>query len=263
MHRATRPLATLCLILSVAGPARAWGPQGHRVITRAAMSRLTPAASKAIHDLLLEGDNLVDLSDWADHDGHDAVPGSAPWHYVNVPLSASKYEDRYCGPKGCVVSQIKHFRKVLADRNAPKRERQRALLFLVHFVEDVHQPMHVGDNRDQGGNLTQIQFLDEGTNLHRLWDSGLIHRIGGNDRAWTDRVERRITADSVKAWSKGTVEDWATESLLAARKAYLDGSIKPGAKLGQDYQDMALPIARQRLAQSATRLAMVLNEVFP
>ena len=137
--------ASLCCLPT----AQAWGPRAHRVATRVAEARLTPEARTAIRDLLHEGDTLVDVCDWADHDGHDDVPGSA-WHYVNVPLDALHYDARFCSGGNCVVAKIKHFRRVLADRQAPKRERTRALLFLVHLVEDVHQPLHVGDNRDRG-----------------------------------------------------------------------------------------------------------------
>ena len=102
---------------------------------------------------------MVDIANWADGEGHEAVPGSAPWHYVNVPITATRYDARFCSGGDCVVERIKHFRSVLADRRAPLRDRQRALLFLVHLVADVHQPLHVGDHHDKGGNLTQVQFL--------------------------------------------------------------------------------------------------------
>jgi hypothetical protein len=232
-----------------------------------AEARLTPAARAAIRDLLHEGDTLVDVSTWADEEGHEAVPGSAPWHYVNVPLGATRYDARYCAGGDCVVARIRHFRSVLADRSTPRRDRQRALLFLVHLVEDVHQPLHVGDNRDHGGNLTQIQFLGEGTNLHRLWDSGLINAIDRNERAWVERITPLLTAENIRSWSQGSIEDWATESLLDARKAYYfpAGERQPilsGTRLGDDYLTFAQPILERRLAQAGVRLANELNALY-
>jgi len=267
MNRMVGRLVVVLTALSVAPTAAAWGPQGHRVIARVATKRLTPAAQAGVRALLHEGDTLMDVANWADHEGHDAVPGSAPWHYVNVPISAARYEGRDCKRGECVVEKIKHFRKVLADRTAPNRERQRALLFLVHFVADVHQPLHVGDNADRGGNLTQVQFFGRGTNLHRLWDSDLIHHIGGDDRAWVEQVERRITPEAVDAWSRGTVEGWADDSLRAAKLAYGGPNrsttpMESGASLGEEYAKMATPIIREQMARAGVRLANELNAIF-
>jgi nuclease S1 len=184
-----------------------------------------------------------------------------------VPISAPRYDGQYCGRSGCVVEKIKHYREVLANRSLPRRERQHALLFLIHFVGDLHQPLHVGDNGDRGGNLTQIQFLDSGTNLHRLWDSDLIRHLGGNDRVWVERVNRTITPETVKTWSRGAVEDWADESLRAAKRAYSgpEGSpatLTSGARLGEDYVRMAKPIVQEQMGRAGVRLANELNAIF-
>ena len=228
------------LALIPASTAFAWGPQGHRVIAKVAEHRLTPAAKRAIRELLEPGDSMPDLADWADRDGHEKVPGSAKWHFINVPIHDAKFDPRLIRDEQNVVVKIKQYRKILADRSKPRLDRQRAFLFLVHFVEDVHQPMHVGDNNDRGGNDTQIQFFNEGTNLHKLWDSDLIHRIGGNDEAWMARVEREITPETAKEWSKGSVDDWAEETFQAAKLAYkpLDDAPKAiprGFKLDDAY----------------------------
>ena len=265
--RTTGLALAACLIGGQA--ALAWGPHGHEIITKMAEGRLTPEAKAAVRDLLNEGDTLVSVCNWADHEGHDAVPASAPWHYVNVPLSADRYEARFCPEKGCVVSRIKHYRKLLADTKQPRKERARALLFLVHFVEDVHQPLHVGDNRDNGGNLTQVRFLNQarGTNLHHVWDSSLVDHAGRDRAAWVERVEALATPEKVEEWSKGDVEDWATESLQAAKVAYRDpkggdGPMAGGTALGEDYVEQCMPIVRLRLSQAGVRLANELNAIF-
>jgi hypothetical protein len=248
-------------------PAFGWGPHGHRIATRVAEARLSPAAKAAVRELLHEGDTLLTVCNWADHDGHDAVPGSARWHYVNVPLDATRYADRFCRGGDCVVAKIDKFRQVLADRRAPRAERARALLFFVHFVEDVHQPLHVGDNRDHGGNDTQVQFLRESTNLHRLWDSTLIDDASRDEREWVRRIEPLLTPENVEAWSRGGAESWADESLQAAKKAYHDPRdparlIVSGDRLGRDYEEAALPLVRLRLAQAGVRVANELNAIF-
>jgi len=269
MDLGTRKLALFALALLGAGtPAGAWGPHGHEIISKLAETRLTPEAKEAVRGLLDEGDTLVSICNWADHEGHDAVPGSASWHYVNVPLTADRYEDRFCPERGCVVSKIRHYRKELAHRDTPRKERRRALLFLVHFVEDVHQPLHVGHNDDRGGNLTQVRFLnlERGTNLLRVWDSSLIDHAGRDRHAWVESLAELATPENVAEWSKGDVEDWATESLRAAKIAYDyprgDGPLKSGTRLGEEYVEVATPIVRKRLAQAGVRLANELNAIF-
>ena len=269
MRTCPRMLLVVALVLGLASPSVGWGPQGHRVITRIALERLTPKAKAAIRDLLNPGDTLVDVCTWADHEAYEVVPDSGPWHFVNVPIDAPRYNVRYCGRTGrCVVERIAHFRSVLRDPKASREDRQVALLFLVHFVEDVHQPLHVGDHDDRGGNLTQVRFFgDEGTNLHRVWDSGLIRRIGGNDREWVNRVEPFITRDHVQSWSRGSVEDWADETLKAARLAYYypEGAKRPistGTTLGRDYVEFAEPILKEQMARAGVRLANELNAIF-
>ena len=266
-----RRLAPALAILGAAAGAPqsswAWGPHGHRLATRVAEARLTPEAARAVRELLNKGDTLVDVCDWADHQGHDVVPGSAPWHYVNVPITAEKYDDCDCPRGGCVVSKIRDYRKVLADPKAPRRERQLALLFLVHFVEDVHQPLHVGDNRDHGGNATQARFRGRGTNLHRLWDSDLIDHVDFGDKEWMKRITGEITPEKAAEWSKGDVEDWANESLAAAKRAYKfpEGtvtSLRTGVEIGEDYARFARPIIEDRLARAGVRLANELNAIF-
>jgi hypothetical protein len=267
MHRRIVAAVVALAAVGMAREALAWGPRAHRIASRVAESRLTPAARAGIRALLHEGDTIVSEASWADFEGHDAVPGSASWHFVNVPISAPHYDNRFCRNGACVVDKIKHFRKVVADRSAPKAERARALLFLVHFVEDVHNPLHVGDNHDRGGNQTQVQYLGMATNLHRLWDSQLIESHSRDERAWTDEVMRLVTPQSAAEWSRGDVEQWADESLQEAKRAYRfpPGSTEPnasGVRLGRDYAEFALPIIRLRLAQAGVRLADELNAAF-
>jgi hypothetical protein len=260
-------LTAMFALLASTGRALAWGPHGHRIATRVAEARLSPEARAAVRELLHEGDTLLTVCTWADDDGHFAVPGSAPWHYVNVPIDAARYSDRYCRRGDCVVAKIHQFRKVLADRHATKAERARALLFFVHLVEDVHQPLHVGDHNDKGGNDTQVQYFNEGDNLHRLWDSTLINDASRDERAWVRQIEPLLTDANVAAWTRGSVESWADESLAEARTAYRDPrnparTITSGATLGRDYAERSLPVIRLRLAQAGVRLAHELNDIF-
>ena len=155
---------------------------------------------------------------------------------------------------------------MLKDPHSGKLQKHQALKFLVHFIEDLHQPMHVGDNGDRGGNDLQLRFFDVGTNLHRIWDTQIIERYSGDEERWFRELRPAVQQRSVAKWSTGTVIDWANESLAIAKMAYrvpgTDQLLKPGTKLGNDYCGFALPIVRQQLAKAGLRVAWMLNEIF-
>jgi hypothetical protein len=255
-------LATAMMV----GPAWGWGRLGHRVAGKIAEARLTPSARAAVLALLEPGESLADVSTWADEVRRD-MPESGPWHYVNVPITEPRYDARFAPREGCVITKIDDFRKILADPRAPRLERQKALKFLAHFVQDMHQPVHVGHRDDRGGNDLQVQFFDKGSNLHRVWDSGLLDHANRPEKEWVEVVSRTITPELADAWSKGGPPDWADESLALARRAYRNppgnAELRKGARLGQAYQDANLPFAERRLAQAGVRLAWILNTTFP
>lgn len=250
----TRLLSALVLttVLCPGSTAWAWGKLGHRLTAKLAERHLTEQAAAAVKELLDEGETLADASMWADIHKRE-IKGSAPWHFVNVPLDEPRYDARFCPTGGCVVSKIAEFRKVLEDRSKPRAERQQALRFLVHLIGDLHQPLHVGDNGDRGGNSTQVQFFKRGSNMHAVWDTLLLERAGTDEVIWLAELVE-LDSDEYRAeWSKGTVENWATESLKAARQAYTvpgtDQRIKSGEKLDGAYVEATLAAARDRLAR--------------
>jgi hypothetical protein len=189
-----------------------------------------------VHDLLGAGITLADISTWADE---QRSPGSAPWHYVDVPITESRYDSKYCQPGGCVVSKIGDFKRVLQDPKAGKEQKQQALKFLVHFIEDLCQPLHVGDTGSRGGNEIQVRFYGIGSNLHRVWDSQIIERYTTDERELLGDLEGIAAPEFTAEWVKGTPEGWATESLQIAQKAYcLPGAqtvMPSGTKLSDDY----------------------------
>jgi nuclease S1 len=242
---------TALIALQTATPVWAWGRLGHRVISRLAEKHMTPAAKAGVAALLEPGESLADASLWADEHRRE-LPKTAPWHYVDVPLDEPKYDAKYSGPAiGCVVDKINEFRLVINDKSKTVEERRFALRFLVHCVEDMHMPMHVGDNKDKGGNRTQIRFFDRGSNMHALWDTLMIERKSTSEGAWLADLGQLDTPEARQEAMKGTVEDWATESLLAARQAYqvpeTGMRLKPGQKLADAYLEANLPVVRRRL----------------
>jgi nuclease S1 len=273
-RRSSRRLAftailAVLFILNLAPQTWAWGPLGHRVVGQFAERHLTAKTREAVKILLEPGETLADCSNWADEHVRD-IKGSGCWHYVDVPLSEPRYDSRFSAPvpeKGCIVDKIAEFRAILKDQSKTIQERRLALRFVVHLVEDLHMPLHVGDNHDRGGNDIQVRWLESGSNLHRVWDSQMIEQTGNTEEFWLANLHELDTESNRDKWMSGSVEDWATESLLLARVAHqIPGTGAPimsGQELGDPYHRANLPAVRQRLAQAGVRLAWVLNEAFP
>jgi hypothetical protein len=240
-----------------------WGPEGHSLVARLAEMQLTPAARTRVVAILGPGKTLASIASWAD-EVRRARPETGSWHYVDIPIDERHLNmDRDC-PKGdCVLARIVLFRQILGDPAAIDTEREEALKFLVHFIADMHQPLHCANNDDKGGNSVRLMFQDRPTNLHSLWDSGMLARLGTEDQLFPElskAAERRAGK-----WSKGGVEDWAEEAHKAAQKLVY-GRLPKSATLDQPlviakaYQEPAHALIREQLIKAGDRLARVLNE---
>ncbi len=259
----------LLVILQMSPPVWAWGPLGHRVIGRLAERNLNPKAKKALAALLEDAETIADASTWADEHLSE-MPKTGPWHYVDVPLDEPRYDAKFSGEapeKGCIVAKINELKATLKDPKRSLEERRFALRFLIHLIEDLHMPLHVGDNHDKGGNKTQVRFFEDGTNMHRLWDSGMIRHVGDTEDFWLADLAALDTPKARVEAMKGSTEDWATESLILAKAAYqvpdTGKRLKSGQMLGDLYLNTHLPVVRKRLYQAGLRLALVLNQTFP
>jgi hypothetical protein len=248
--------------LATAVPARAWGPAAHRIVARLAADRLEPAAERGVARLL-DDRTLADVATWAD-DVRDARPESARWHYVDIPVGRHEYRpSRDCRPEShgdCAIAAIARFRAVLADAHAGVQKRREALEFLVHLVADVHQPLHCADDGDRGGNEVDVWLRRRPTNLHAVWDSGLVTEAGLDEAAYARRLDDWLAHQDVTRLAGGTVADWALESHDAAvEHAYV---LPANRRLGVAYVRANLPVVDRQLALASVRLARVLNEAF-
>jgi hypothetical protein len=236
--------------------AHAWGAQGHRVIATLAEKELTPAARKEVKRLLAmePGQTLVSISTWADE--HRSEP-SRPWHYVNLPRTSCAYKaQRDCADGRCVVAAIQTQIKVLAS-SAPDEERLIALKYLVHFAGDVHQPLHAGFQDDKGGNTYQLQAFKHGSNLHALWDTGLIESLGEDTRTMAARLARKGQGKD-----RGKVKPWtAKEAAQESCRIVAGSGFYPPRVVDDDYIAAYIPVMEDRLALAGARLAELLNRV--
>lgn len=259
-----RPVAVVALFASSV-TALAWGPEGHSLISRIAEAQLTPAARARVAAILAPGQTLASVASWAD-EVRRSRPATAPWHYIDIPIDQPHLDmARDCPKEGCVVSAIADLRRTLLNPATPADQQREALMFLVHFIGDMHQPLHCSDNKDRGGNGVRVVFHERQTNLHSVWDSGLLSRL-----APADELFPALSAESMhrkKKWSKGTVEQWAEQSHRAAQKVVYGRLPKVAAgtpvPLDADYEKTADPLVRTQLEKAGARLARVLNETLP
>ena len=235
-----------------------WFDLGHRIVARIAELRLTPHTRDAIRDIL-GGQSLADASVWADNIRqyrHDADR----LHYVNIPLRAAAYVPERDCPRGrCIIAAIEHEKEVLADQAASPDDRAEALRFLVHFMGDLHQPLHVANDDDRGGNERKVELLGRSSNLHRVWDGGLIEAFGLSDQEYFDALRREMKSIDLPALARGTVVEWAMEGhRIAVERVYRP--IPRGGRLGRAYVDASRPVIDHALIAAGVRLAQVLND---
>jgi S1/P1 Nuclease len=262
-RRVCRPGAAFVISLLAASNALGWGQEGHQVVANIAELHLTAKAREVVREMLDANGSIAAVSTWAD-EIRPSRPETAPWHYINIPLNASSIDPAGDCPNGdCVTAAINRFVNVLRDNSSTLGAKNEALKFVVHFVGDLHQPLHCEDNNDRGGNGLQVIFFGENTNLHSVWDTLLIKRINNDTQSYTTKLDAAIKESDRAAWEKGTVEDWALESHAVAQKvAY--GALPPGQSpdLGLKYLGIAAPAVDLQLQRAGIRLAHILNQAF-
>lgn len=250
-------------LVSLALPGLAWGPQGHRLVAGLADAELSPAARREVNRLLAgEADpTLMGIANWAD-ELRDKDPAlarrSARWHFVNIAEGDCEYVARRdCKNGDCVVEAIRKQAAILKDRRQPLAVRRNALKFVVHFVGDVHQPLHAGYARDRGGNDTQVNDAGYGTNLHALWDSRLLTKQHLADDAYLNRLQSMPLAVAlVHQPLPPDAAGWAQDSCAIVLRA---GFYPAKPALVASYIPQWTPTAEAQLRRGGARLAQLLN----
>ena len=253
-------LFALLLVATVSFASEAdWGRTGHRATGEVAEEYLSKKAKMKIAELL-DGQSLAFVSTYADDIKSDSQYRKySPWHYVNLPEGETEYSEEEASPKGDLLMGIKKSISVLKDPQASKEEKQFYLKLLVHFMGDLHQPMHTGRGEDKGGNDIQVQWFGHGSNLHRVWDSEMINDF---QMSFTELAEStdELSKKEVNQLQKGSLLDWMYESKELSKKVY--SSVEIGEKLGYEYMYNWFPVAHDQLQKGGIRLAKVLNDIY-
>ncbi len=264
-------LATVALAgsFAAASPAFAWGDDGHRVIAYVANAFLTPYA-RAQADALLRADpdrltarDMASRATWADR-YRTNHPETGPWHYIDINYDHTDVRAA-CPGDQCAPAKIVEFERVLADPVAPVQTRAEAMVWLLHLVGDVHQPLHTINRHDRGGNCEVIDTDNGRETLHKWWDDDVVDAIGGRDPARLGpELAKQVTKAELAEWSRGTAWDWAAQSYEVAKAEVYAYSSSPHCKLPADtlsteYVTTVKGIAAKQLERAGVRLAAVLN----
>ena len=254
-----RKLRLFLSFLLSAYPAFSWGPEGHNLVARLAAAHLNPAAAAQVKAILGPGASLASVSSWADQ-VRNSRRETAPWHFIDIPITQPHLDMTRDCPKGdCVIAKIEDFRKVLADAAAAPEHRNEALRFLVHFVGDMHQPLHCADNNDRGGNEVRVDFFGRNMNLHSVWDSGLLGRMPPEDQLFA-QLSKHLTEGRARKLGKGGPRDWAEEIHKTAVKVIYGKLPKTvPVTITADYEKIADAVVKQQLERAGARLAATLN----
>jgi len=236
-----------------------WGKTGHRATAEIAENHLSTKAKKEI-DGLLNGHGLAFVANYADDIKSDPEYREfGPWHYVNIDPDNKKYIEEDASEDGDLVQAIKKCVNVLKDKNSSTDQKKFYLKMLVHFVGDLHQPFHVGHSEDKGGNDIQVRWFNDGSNIHRVWDSDMINFY---QMSYTELAlnTKDLSKNQIKAIEKGKLLDWVYESRSMAEDLY--SGVENGDKLGYAYMYKNMPIVLDQLQKGGIRLAKILNDIY-
>ena len=240
----------------------AWGLLGHRIVGQIAETYLTPAAKKEIQKIL--GTESIGMAaNWADFIKSDSTMAYiSAWHYVDVRpgLSYSEFQTYLKNDTAVdAYTKLNFLIKELKNKQLAKDKKLMYLRLLIHIVGDIHQPLHVGNPDDKGGNDIRVTWFGTTTNLHSVWDSRLIDFQQLSYTEYADAINHTTPAQRTML-QKQRLNDWLYQTYLVAGKVYND--IKPDEKLSYVYNYKFIGILEQQLLVGGVHLAGLLNEIF-
>ena len=281
MNKRIAVLLLLVVCPLVSQSALAWGPRGHRLVGLIAERRLAQIAPQVLSRArtLLRTTNAKNtnceataparsFADVANNPDDfrqiELALVTRDWHFVNIDIVNPTYdEQRDCANGDCVVRRIERMRELLGDHMRAACDRESALIYLIHFVGDIHQPFHTGfghlpnGDPDLGGNRIRVTIDGNERKLHSVWDSTFIERTNRSDQQWVEHLMNDVLGDRDPAeLAGGEVVDWTNESHALAVEMHVDDR----TTLDDEYIDKATGIVEQRLLRAGLRLARLIEE---
>lgn len=249
-----------CLVLVIYSQQLfAWGQTGHRITGKIAEIYLNDAATKEINDVLRDT-SLAEISTYADEmRSNPSVfwqKEAGPYHYVTVPKGQT-YKDVGAPEKGDSVTALEKFTALLKDKSTTRQQKRLAIAMIVHIIGDLHQPLHAGNGTDRGGNDVKLEFFWQQSNLHRVWDSGLIDRKQLSFTEWVEFLTPKISEQQLKDW-------YTVDPLVYIKESTeIRDTIYPDAKeISWQYLYDHSPTIELRLQQAGVRIAAYFNVLY-
>ena len=264
-------VAVALVIAAAPSSALAWGQEGHAIVAEIARQYLTPKALSAVDALLaadaadtLTAPDMASRAAWADV-WRNSHRETAPWHFTDIEIDGSNTPDAACANDDCLTRRLALFAAQLASKDASTADRILALKFVLHFAGDLHQPLHLADNHDKGGNCVYLSRGGARANLHHYWDTVVVETMGKDPDSVASDLYFAITPAQLKAWRKGDINSWAMESHQVAKAVVYTLGSQPGCSSGlrydlsADYDAAAVKAAKIQLQRAGVRLAVLLN----
>lgn len=254
MRKLSAFLLLFCISLSVLG----WGATGHRIVGLIAERHLSKKVLKKI-DRVLQQESLAEVSNHMDFIKSDRTyRHMSPWHYATIPTGKT-YEQAGTPEEGDIIQTIDRLIAELKSGTFTDQDEAFALKCLVHLIGDIHQPLHVGNGEDKGGNDVKLEYFYSNSNLHRVWDTEMID---GQKYSYTEYADwiNNPSEENKTAWASLNVLDWANESKKHREQCY--DTMPENKKLSYRYNFDNVELLNQRLLQAGIRLANVLNDIY-
>lgn len=246
----------VCSALSVLG----WGQKGHDTTVFIAENHLTPITKAVVEDLL-DGNSMVYYANWLDNASHTPEYAySKTWHYKNIDAGIS-FDEAPLLESGDIVKAINNQVAILQDSASSRESKQLALKMVIHFLGDIHQPMHMGHASDLGGNRWTVNYFGRDTNLHSVWDSSLpesAHKWSYSE--WQQQIDRASQSEIDEILNGGNAESWGKETFEICKEVY--DKTPEGTKISYDYIADWTPVVEKQFLKGGLRLADLLNSVF-
>jgi hypothetical protein len=252
-----RVLALTSAFCLAATPVLSWDREAHEAVALLAEQQLTDGAKRAVTELL-NGQRMADVVSWPEDVRNTTHRETYNWHFVNIPLGSNGYDPRRdCqpAPRGdCIIAALERAEQEVATPSATSEQRRVALIFLIHLIADLHQPLHVSDNNDRGGNGRPVEIADA-RNLHSAWDSGIIHASGKTVADLISDAKQRAPANTV---TRGSYADWAMEGFAIARDVVYK-QVEGDERIVDAERGAAIEVISTQIARAGARLAAVIE----
>jgi len=250
-------LFSLLIALAPLNETQKWGKTGHRVVGDIAEQYLSDEAFEAV-DRILGDESIAIASTWMDEIRSDsAYDYTHDWHWVTVP-DGMTYTETEKNPNGDLINAIRTLTDELKNKDLSSEQEAKHLKMLIHLIGDIHMPLHVGTGDDRGGNDVEVRWFWESSNLHRVWDSGMIDESQLSYTELSDAVNY-ISEDEIKELQNSSVLDWAWESKKLRNQVY---NLPDDRNINYEYKYRNWETVQKRLLQAGIRLAGVLNKIY-